>query len=134
MRPNLPFRVVQNFIVASSRFVPDSLVFQFPVDLRGPIIVVPSDLINSVHVKMLRKYRSKCGRLDADVFVAARMPWVSLRSQRSVMFRVLFEELSGGGESVDQKTCSSGPICMRQQMEELKSCGIREVGIVRVST
>lgn len=51
---------------------------------------------------MFRKDRSKGGGLDADVFVSARVPWVSLRSQRSVKVRVLFVELFGSGESVNQ--------------------------------
>lgn len=102
MRPDLPLHIVQDFIVASSRFVPHPLVWQLPVNLRGSIIVVPSNLIDSAHVEMFRKDRSKGGRLDADVFVPARVPWVSLSSQRSVIFRVLFVELSGCCESVDQ--------------------------------
>lgn len=74
LSPYLSAFLIENLVESSSRLIPACLVLDFPIILWRAVVVIPTDLIDSLKVRVYRENRGTEGRLDADVFVAARMP------------------------------------------------------------
>lgn len=124
---------MQNLIEKPSRLVPRSLLFSTPVAFRCPIIIVPANLIDSIHVRVNRKHRSARRRLDTDIFIPTSMPRVPVGHQDLVGIRVLFAKFASSRVTINQQAGSAITICVGQKVKELKPCRIREIGIVGMS-
>lgn len=122
--------LMQYFIVTCSRLIPRLLLIDIPVAFRCPIIIVPANLVNSIHVRVNGQHWGARRRLDADILVPTCMPRVPVTYQDLVGTRVFFTKFARSCVSINQKAGSAISICVRQKMEELKPCRVREIGVV----
>lgn len=100
LRLDYSWTFTEDLVVALSSHVPFLLSFQRPVCFRRSIVIVPADLVESLHVRVNRKDRSCEGRLDTNIFIATGMPHLLNTNQSFVVFGVPFLECGGGGQAI----------------------------------
>lgn len=101
--PKLPIFPIEDSVKVFCCLIPPCLILYIPVSLRSAIIIIPPDLIDIRQIIVDMENRSRLSWLDANVIVAAGMPWVVGILQGLVVGFVLLPERLGSGESINQQ-------------------------------